>query len=75
MGDFEEIRAELRARLKRFCRKCSGNILCGNCKYYRKMLEKGIKIEKADCLEVVAVDYIAEILDKKEREKNDLWGI
>ena len=75
MGDFEEIRAELRARLKRFCRKCSGTILCGNCKYYRKMLEKGIKIEKADCLEVVAVDYIAEIMGKKEQERNDLWGI
>lgn len=71
MGDFEEIRSELRARLKRFCKKCNGHILCGNCKYYRKMLEKGIKIEKADCLELVAVGYIAEILNKKGTKNND----
>ena len=35
------------------------------------MLEKGIKIEKADCLELVAVGYIAEILNKKGTKNND----
>lgn len=69
MADFEEIREELRGRLKRFCRRCNGTILCGNCKFYRKALLKGIKIERVDCLEKIAVEYIAEILDKKEGEK------
>lgn len=66
----KELRARAINRCRKNCKSCNGQILCGNCKIYKKALFKyGLELEPVDCFEDEAIKMLVE---QKEFQQGEI---